>query len=793
MFRGMVLCGLLAFVAGCSGGADSERGALTTSGAATASLPSPSFGGLAPPPARAVTFATLPDKGNLVAYPSRAVRRDGAYTWHRASLSEQHALQAIVDGRLTVTAPSGETLDFRYKRHVEHPSGDWTWVGELEGAAQGEETILTFGEKAAFGTIAQPGKEPLRLTVRDGVSWLVETDRKALAATNNAATRPRGPDFFIPPKLAKRQSASASVPSVGSGAGSSTAAAAAAAANTVDLVLGYTTGFAASLGGQSQAVTRLNFLVDVTNQAYVNSQVDARVRLVHALQVDYSDATSNDTALEELTGFRAPSTPTTPAAAFSALRAARNQYGGDLVSLVRKFNTPENDGCGIAWLIGGGQSGIDASDEYFGYSVVSDGTDMGTDGKTYYCRDETFAHETAHNMGSQHDRTTATVDGSLKYGVYPYSFAYRTAAGAGNFYTVMAYGETGQTRYRVFSNPRTTYCGGYPCGVADDADNARSLAQTIPTIAAFRATVVVDPAPGPARRFVDDVDGDARSDILWQNASAGRFGYWQMNGAVIGPTGNMPLTIGYRTPAAGDFDGNGRMDVLWTSEARDLWLWSGTGTGAFISTYLGTYSDNWAVSGAGDINADGKDDILWHNAVEGRFGYWLMNGASVTQVVSMPVAVGYRIASSGDFNGDGRLDLFWTSNQGDLWLWSGTAGSQFTSNFMGTYGNGWAVIGAGDVNADGTDDLLWHNAATGRFGYWLLNGASVLQVADMAVTVGYRVASSGDYNGDGRVDLVWTSSNFDLWLWSGTASSAFNSNFLGNYGDGWRVIDPGLR
>ncbi|MET0807618.1 MAG: reprolysin-like metallopeptidase, partial [Pseudoxanthomonas sp.] len=467
---------------------------------------------------------------------------------------------------MKITTPAGEALQFQYERHVEHPSGDWTWVGRSKGGAASDEVILTFGEKAAFGSISQPGKGPLKLTMSGGVSWLIETDPAKIAGIDNPATRPRAPDFLIPPKVAAGAGASAT----GAGASMESAPAAAlsitsegaqaAATTTVDVLLGYTGGFAAAQGGQSQAVTRLYNMVEIGNQAYANSQVDARIRLVHAMQVNYADNTSNDSALEALTGFRAPSTRTTPDTAFAALRAAREQYGADLVSLVRQFNTPENDGCGIAWLLGGGQSGIDNSDEYFGYSVVSDGRDAGSDGKTYFCREETLAHELGHNMGSQHDRVSATVDGTLKYGIYPYSFGYKTAAGAGNFYTVMAYGDAGQTAFRTFSNPRITLCGGLACGVDGQADNARSLTQTMPMVAAFRATLV------PARAFVrNDYDGDGKSDLYWRNTATGLNDQWIMNGILISEISTVyrESDPNWIIAGSGDFNGDLRADVFW--------------------------------------------------------------------------------------------------------------------------------------------------------------------------------------------------------------------------------------
>lgn len=737
-------------------------------------------------------FARLPDRGNLVAYPTqRVVRRDGAYTWHRADLSEAHALAAIADGSLRLTTPTGETLDFAYERHEEHPSGDWTWVGRLERGAAADEIVLTFGDKAAFGTIAQPGREPLRLTIRDGAAWLIETDPARVADIRNRATQPEGPDYLVPPSSASSREANASASGPATASAASTAAATSSSAPVIDLVLGYTPGFAAMYGGQSQAVTRLNNMVAITNEAYANSQMTGRVRLVHTLQVSYADNTDNGDTLEKLTGYKSGTGPIATDPAFDALRAARNQYGADLVSIVRKFNDPENSGCGIAWMIGGGGSTIDTGDAPFGYSVVSDGTDSGTDGKTYFCREETLAHEIGHNLGSQHDRATATEDGKVKQGAYSYSFGYKTDSANGNFYTVMAYGESGQTRYRVFSNPRSTFCGGRACGVTDQTDNVRSQEQTMPVIAQFRATVV-SAAPAPVLKAKSDIDGDGKSELLWWNSMEGRFGFWLMDGSSVRQTSNQPLTRGYYSPAAGDFDANGRLDIIWTSNVRDIWLWQGTGSGAFVSTRLGSYTDDWKISGAGDLNGDGKSDLLWTNQVEGRFGYWLMDGASILQVANMPLTRGYYIAATGDVNADGRLDVFWTSSKGDLWLWaSSSAIGQFTSTFLGNYSGGWNVAGAGDVDGDGKHDLLWQNELNGRFGYWLMDGASVRSMASMPVAGGYRIASTGDFNADGRVDLLWTSANLDLWLWLGGSAGSFNSTYLGIYGAGWEVIEPG--
>lgn len=712
-------------------------------------------------------FAALPDRGTLVRYPAQpVVRQDGAYTWHRADLSEAHA-RAAVAGTLMLTSPSGESLRFRYSRHAEHPNGDWTWVGTSVDDAS-REAIITFGDKAAFGSIGQPGKEPLRLTIANGTSWLVETDPRQIAGIVNPATRPTGPDFFVAPEVAsavaRRKAASgASVEAVGA----STAAAAAASGTTVDVVIGYTNGFVSGLGGESQAQTRLNFLVDVTNEAYVNSQVNANVRLVKTVLVNYPDATSNDSALEELTGFRAPSTRTTPNAAFSALRAARDQYGADLVSLVRKFNNPENGGCGIAWLIGGGRSGIDQGDEFFGYSVVSDGRDAGTDGKTYFCRDETFAHELSHNMGSAHDRDTADGDDNVlqsnEYGAYEYSFGYKTSAAAGNFYTIMAYGDSGQNRYRVFSNPRVMLCGDLPCGIANQADNARSLNQTIPSVAMFRSSVVPS-APQTAR---NDFNGDRKSDVYWRNTANGLTSLWQMDAASVAFS-----TIVHQEPnqswvvvATADFTGDGKSDVLWRNMATGenyLHVMNGAQVAAG-SGALPTVSDlAWKIVAVGDFNADGSSDIYWRNANVGLNALWLMNGRaqiSSTYVHQEPNPA-WVVLGAGDFNRDGYADVFWrniVTGQNYIHFMNGTAILASSGPVASVTDLQWKVVALADFNGDGATDLYWRNASTGVNVIWTMDGSIVVanQVVSTETDQNWTVANTGDYNGDGKADVFW--------------------------------------
>src|SRR5690606_20095497 len=296
-------------------------------------------------------------------------------------------------------------------------------------------------------------------------------------------------------------------------------AGASASAAVVDILLGYTNGYAAQLGGPSQANTRLANLAANTNEAYANSGVNMRVRLVKTLQVNYADNTDNRESLEALTGYRAGGDggPIHVDPAFTALREARDESGADLVSLVRAFRTPENAGCGIAWLIGGDQSGIVLADELFGYSVVSDGTDLDEeDDNTYFCREETLAHELGHNMGQAHNEEDSSTSG-----LHAYSYGYREAASDG-FYTVMAYPQADGDQFSIrhFANPNVDYMN-RPTGVANQADTVRSLNQSMPIVATFRETVVPGAVVAP-----NDVDGNGRSDLIFRNRRTGGNAIW---------------------------------------------------------------------------------------------------------------------------------------------------------------------------------------------------------------------------------------------------------------------------
>ncbi|WHZ19734.1 MAG: hypothetical protein OJF55_001883 [Rhodanobacteraceae bacterium] len=727
--------------------------------------------------------ATAPTLFSMPSGKAEVLAQGAQKSWP-IKVSEDSAFNAIFQGGMWLPNPAGGRIYAKYQRHILHANGTWSWIGTVDTVHGAQPVVLTFGPGGGvFGLIPQASGYPLRIVSNATGTHVVATSATAMAQSAEAMRLYSAPDYVIPPKVNPKGGALTTTTQSVAAAASAPVQAAASGPVIIDVMVAYTPGFVAELGSTAQALTRIQNLVDITNAAYVASGVNQQIRLVHTVQVNYPDNTSNQSALDDITGINENGGTVPIPPSLQNIASLRDQYGADLVALIRSYDNATQGDCGVGWLIGGNQTPIVPSEQKpYGYSVVSDGSSGG-----YYCLPTTFAHELGHNMGSAHDRANAT-----EAGAYSYSYGY-VGNGVYGFSTIMAYGKQNTTPLAVFSNPDISTCQNTPCGVADSAsdsaDNAHSLNNTAPLIAQFEPTMVGTSPPPGSTQVHNDVNGDGRSDLLWYNASSHQMTYWLMNGATTTSWQALNVPAGYVPIATGDFNGDGYADILWTDASGNVYMWLNNGNGTFTSSLVSQALAGWQVVGTVDVNGDGRTDLIWYNAATGQMTYWLMKGATRTSWWSIPTNPGLKLLATGDFDGSGYGDIIWTSGSGAMYMWLGNSNGTFSYNYLGQYPAGWAFAGTGDVNGDGKTDLLWYNPATGQMTYWLMNGASVSSWQGFQTNAGLTPLATGKFDGT-NAGLTWRASSGGMYMWLFNTSNATSLNYypLGNYPTGWTPI-----
>jgi hypothetical protein len=300
-----------------------------------------------------------------------------------------------------------------------------TWIGHLKDYGQEFRVIITSGPNGSVGNILTPSGE-LLLVDSGGSQWLVDPVRSGLSNPEPDHADAIGEDLPAGAMAgggtaeggtsAAAGTTTTSVSTTTATSGTSTTA------TLVDVLVLYTPGFKARNG--SVWATRISQLIALSNQAYTDSGVPMRLRLVGTEQIGDSDKTGNSTTLSSLakgTGV------------YKTVPALRKKYGADMVTLIRPFYMSAQGGnCGVGYIGGYNGSNIAGYGSY-AYSVVSDGKDAG--GSNYYCTDYTFTHELGHNMGLMHDRDTVARQGGGK-GSYDYAFGHGRS---GSFGSIMSY------------------------------------------------------------------------------------------------------------------------------------------------------------------------------------------------------------------------------------------------------------------------------------------------------------------------------------------------------------------
>jgi len=135
---------------------------------------------------------------------------------------------------------------------------------------------------------------------------------------------------------------------------------------------------------------------------------------------------------------------------------------------------------------------------------------------------------------------------------------------------------------------------------------------------------------------IADFDGNGKQDILWQESTAGWLYVWYMDGVTkIGGSylSQNRIDPTWRMVGIADFDGNGKSDILWQeSSAGWLYVWYMDGVTKLGGSYLSPNKINptWRMVGVRDFDGNGKPDILWQETSAGWLYVWYMNGVIKT-------------------------------------------------------------------------------------------------------------------------------------------------------------------
>jgi len=296
------------------------------------------------------------------------------------------------------------------------------------------------------------------------------------------------------------------------------------------------------------------------------------------------------------------------------------------------------------------------------------------------------------------------------------------------------------------------------------------------------------------RQTAFDFNGDAHSDILWQN-TGGQVSIWTLNGvtpigaSLVGPN---PGTA-WHARRAGDFNGDGKADILWQGDNGQVAIWTLDGFTPLGASLVGGSPDPaWQGKDTGDFNGDGKADILWQNT-DGRVSIWLMDGFTPlgASLVGANPGPAWHVIGSGDFNGDGKSDILWQHDSGQVSIWLMDGLTPLGGSFVGANPNtSWHIRGTGDFNGDGKSDILWQHD-NGQVSIWLMDSYTPLGASLVGSNPGpaWQVKGVGDFNGDGMADILWQNTNGQVSIWTMNGLTPLSGGLVGpNPGTSWTVI-----
>lgn len=395
-----------------------------------------------------------------------------------ATPSQSQWLQFDAEDKPILTLPmAGSQVELNYSQR--HANGDITVSGTVTMDGLTYRLLLTQGKAGAIGELS--GASTFLLLQQDNHLYMADMAAAGLIEPSyeHDVVRPT-PISSVP---AQRQTFAPTIQQVDG-----------QAITVVDVMLLYATELTA-VYPNGLADTLMTQLVAKANQAFVDSGVSMQLRLVRRQLVNYQQP-SNFDALDDLR-FALESNPSGNVdSSLTQVRSLRNQYGADIVAMIRTHDLNERGVCGVAYFPQSyGDILINISNV-----GISGGSNCGN----------TFTHEIGHNFGAGHQFVNGASVGA------------RPTAGAlivnGKFNTVMSSIGTGDVNRNYslnrFSNPDLD-CAGIPCGDRAQADNASAIRFFAAMNAGLRPAVSTE-GVNPPPMSNPDTDNDGVADLTDQ-------------------------------------------------------------------------------------------------------------------------------------------------------------------------------------------------------------------------------------------------------------------------------------
>jgi hypothetical protein len=368
-------------------------------------------------------------------------------------------LRGQKNSRLIVPLMDGTRLNIVRDRQEQAPKNGLIWYGKVADEPRSS-VVLSLKGEALIGNIrTQRGKIYHIRYLGEGVHSLSEVDQSKFPQE----AQPIKPDIRPPQTEAPADTCGTDPPT------------------DIDVMVVYTDDARIAAGGTDAIEASIFLAVAETNQSYIDSNIFQRIRLVHMVEVTYTETGSSST---DLTALRNGS------GVFNNVPVLRNTFAADVVvMIVNSF-----DACGRGYMM----QSVSNSFESNAYSVVMLSCATG-----YY----SFGHELGHNMGADHDCPNATSTGPYAYN-RGYSDTSPTSP-ATPWRTIMSYQTSPvSTRVPYWSNPGVNYpipgvdpMGGMCAG--NSTDNHLVLNNTALTVANFRCT-----SPGVTNVWAKDTWND---------------------------------------------------------------------------------------------------------------------------------------------------------------------------------------------------------------------------------------------------------------------------------------------